>query len=85
MNQRSFNVCIQMYSVPVPIASEARRRSLILRWLVENVRSHPHATLEQRLFYELSELRTFRSPLYKKVLQTYELAYANRAYTHFRR
>lgn len=112
-----------MYTVPIPIASEARRRSLVLRWLVEVIAAHPQHKLEDRcvlslfeivrvshellpfsaltisrlpyrftflvicthsILYELSELRTFRSPLYKKVAEVYGQAYANRSFTHFR-
>ena len=74
----------KLYPVPVPIGTEARRRSLVLRLLVENIRSGPSISLERKLFTELSELRTYKSPLYKKVLTLYEQAYANRAYSHFR-
>jgi hypothetical protein len=39
--------------VPTPIASESRRRSLLLRWLVEVVAAHPQYRLEDRLLFEL--------------------------------
>lgn len=52
--------------------------------MVQNIRSHPQTSLERQLFFEISELRTYRSPLFKKILSVYETAYANRAYTHFR-
>ena len=72
------------YVVPIPIASEARRRSLVLRWLVEVIDARPQHTLVDRMTGEFSDLRTFRSGLYKKVAEVYATAYQNRSFTHFR-
>lgn len=48
------------------------------------IRARPEKKLQHRVVCELSDLRTFRSGLYKKIAEVYAAAYANRSYTHFR-
>lgn len=80
---RSRRVGGATYQVPMPVRPD-RQQSLAIFWLVEASRKGTARTMEERLFYELSEASQSRGNAVKKREDTHKMAEANRAFAHFR-
>ncbi|MFZ2587011.1 MAG: 30S ribosomal protein S7 [Alphaproteobacteria bacterium] len=80
---RSRRVGGATYQVPMPVRP-TRQQSLAIYWLVEAARNGSARTMEERLFYELSEASQGRGSAVKKRDDVHKMAEANRAFAHFR-
>ena len=71
------------YQVPVEVRPE-RRQTLGLRWLTKYTRARGERTMSDRLANELMEAANNTGASVKKKEDTHKMAYANRAFEHFR-
>ncbi len=74
------------YQVPVPV-NERRRRSLALRWLVDEARKRPNSsyhTFGEKLAAEIMEAAKNEGKAVAKRQEIEKLAEANRAFAHLR-
>jgi len=86
MEVRSRRVGGAAYQVPVPVRGE-RRESLALRWLVLEARKRPNKeyhTFSEKLAAELIDASRNEGGAVKKKQDTYKMAEANKAFSHFR-
>jgi len=70
------------YQVPTEV-SQARGRSLALRWLISGAASRTDKTMGLRLGHELLEAYEGRGGAMKKRLDVHKMAEANRAFSHY--
>ena len=80
---RSRRVGGATYQVPVEVRP-TRRLSLAMRWIVQNARSRPEKSMEERLAGELAEAAANRGSAVKKKEDTHRMAEANKAFSHYR-
>lgn len=73
----------QTYQVPVEVRPE-RRRTLAIRWLVQNARKRPGKSMVEKLATELFDAYKGEGPTVKKKEDTHRMAEANKAFAHFR-
>ena len=71
------------YQVPVDVRPD-RRVSLALRWLVNNSRTRPGRTMEEKLASELMDAHNNTGVTIKKKEDTHRMAEANKAFAHYR-
>ena len=71
------------YQVPVEVRAE-RRQTLGLRWLTKYTRARGEKTMAERLAKELMDAANNTGASVKKKEDTHKMAYANRAFAHFR-
>ena len=71
------------YQVPVEVRPE-RRQTLGLRWLTKYTRARGERTMAERLAKELIDASNNTGASVKKKEDTHKMAYANRAFAHFR-
>jgi small subunit ribosomal protein S7 len=80
---RSRRVGGATYQVPVEVRP-TRRLSLAMRWIVQQARSRPEKSMEERLAGELAEASANRGAAVKKKEDTHRMAEANKAFSHYR-
>jgi len=80
---RSRRVGGATYQVPVEVRTE-RREALAIRWLIIAARKRNENTMEERLAAELSDAVNNRGTAVKKREYTHKMAYANKAFSHYR-
>ncbi|MFQ3586914.1 MAG: 30S ribosomal protein S7 [Fimbriimonadaceae bacterium] len=73
----------QTYQVPMEVRPD-RRRSLGLRWLVENTRKGSGRTMIDKLTNELIDAANGTGRSVKKREDTHRMAEANKAFAHYR-
>ena len=73
----------QTYQVPMEVRPD-RRRSLGLRWLVENTRRGQGRTMVEKLTNELIDAANGTGRSVKKREDTHRMAEANKAFAHYR-
>ena len=71
------------YQVPVEVRPE-RRVALGMRWLVNYSRDRGEKTMRERLAAELVDAAQLRGNAVKKKDDTHKMAYANKAFAHYR-
>ncbi|MEM9011043.1 MAG: 30S ribosomal protein S7 [Pseudomonadota bacterium] len=80
---RSRRVGGATYQVPVEVRPE-RREALAIRWLITASRSRNESTMEERLAGELMDAVNSRGAAVKKREDTFKMAEANKAFSHYR-
>jgi small subunit ribosomal protein S7 len=73
----------QNYQVPMEVRA-TRRRTLALRWLVENARKRSGRNMTEKLTNELVDAFNGTGPSVKKREDTHRMAEANKAFSHYR-
>ncbi len=73
----------QNYQVPMEVRP-VRRRTLALRWLVENSRKRSGKTMIDKLTSELLDAYNGTGSSVKKKEDTHRMAEANKAFAHYR-
>ena len=73
----------QTYQVPMDVRPD-RRRTLALRWLVENTRKRNGKTMIDKLSDELVDAYNETGATVKKKEDTHRMADANKAFSHYR-
>ena len=73
----------QTYQVPSDVRPD-RRRTLALRWLVQNARKHSGRTMIDKLTGELVDAFNNTGGAVKKREDTQKMADANKAFSHYR-
>ncbi len=73
----------QNYQVPMEVRP-VRRRTLALRWLVENARKKSGKTMIDKLTTELLDAYNGTGSSVKKKEDTHRMAEANKAFAHYR-
>jgi small subunit ribosomal protein S7 len=73
----------QTYQVPVEVRPE-RRRTLAIRWMVQNARKRAGKSMVEKLAAELLDAYKGEGPTVKKKEDTHRMAEANKAFAHFR-
>ncbi|HXH59804.1 MAG TPA: 30S ribosomal protein S7 [Fimbriimonadaceae bacterium] len=73
----------QTYQVPMDVRPD-RRRTLALRWLVQNCRKRSGRTMVDKLSGELVDAYNNTGGSVKKKEDTHRMAEANRAFSHYR-
>lgn len=73
----------QTYQVPMDVRPD-RRRTLALRWLVQNVRKRSGRTMIDKLSNELADAYNNTGGAVKKKEDTHRMADANKAFSHYR-
>ena len=73
----------QTYQVPMDVRPD-RRRTLALRWLVQNSRKHSGRTMIEKLSGELIDAFNQTGGSVKKKEDTHRMADANKAFSHYR-
>lgn len=73
----------QTYQVPMDVRP-ARKRTLALRWMVENSRKRSGRTMIDKLAAEMFDAYNGTGPSVKKRDDTHRMADANRAFAHYR-
>lgn len=71
------------YQVPVEV-SERRKKTLVLRWLVNYSRLRGEKTMEQRLAAEILDASNSIGGSIKKKDDTHKMAESNKAFAHYR-
>jgi len=71
-----------VYQIPREV-SEARGRSLVLRWLKQAAAERSDKTMGLRLGNELLDAAEERGGAFKKKLDAHKMAEANRAFSHY--
>jgi small subunit ribosomal protein S7 len=79
---RSRRVGGSVYQIPREV-SEARGRSLALRWLIDAAAQRSDKTMGLRIGNEILEAMEDRGGAFKKKLDVHKMAEANRAFSHF--
>ena len=80
---RSRRVGGATYQVPVEVRAE-RAQALAIRWLITASRKRNENTMEERLAGELLDAVQSRGSAVKKREDTHKMAYANKAFSHYR-
>ncbi|MEZ5162524.1 MAG: 30S ribosomal protein S7 [Fimbriimonadaceae bacterium] len=83
MEVRPRRVGGQTYQVPMDVRP-TRRRTLALRWLVQNTRKRAGKTTTDKLMNELVDAYNNTGMSVKKKEDTHRMADANRAFSHYR-
>jgi len=73
----------QTYQVPMDVRP-ARRRTLALRWIVENARKRAGKSMIEKLSNELMDAFNGTGASIKKREDTHRMAEANKAFSHYR-
>ncbi|MBX3119597.1 MAG: 30S ribosomal protein S7 [Fimbriimonadaceae bacterium] len=73
----------QTYQVPMEVRPD-RRRTLALRWLVQNTRKRAGKTMVEKLAGELIDASNGQGSSVKKREDTHRMADANKAFSHYR-
>ncbi len=73
----------QTYQVPMEVRP-VRRRTLAIRWLVQNSRKRAGKSMVERLSTELLDAYNRKGPTIKKKEDMHRMAEANKAFAHFR-
>ncbi len=73
----------QNYQVPMEVRP-VRKRTLALRWLVENARKRSGKSMTEKLASELVDAYNGTGPSVKKKDDTHRMAEANKAFAHYR-
>ncbi len=73
----------QTYQVPMEVRPD-RRRTLALRWLVQNTRKRSGKTMIEKLAGELIDASNGQGSSVKKREDTHRMADANKAFSHYR-
>jgi len=73
----------QNYQVPMEVRT-VRRRTLALRWMVENARKRAGRSMTEKLTTELLDAYNNTGPSVKKKEDTHRMAEANKAFAHYR-
>lgn len=73
----------QNYQVPMEVRP-VRRRTLTLRWMVENARKRSGKSMVDKLTAELLDAYNGTGQSVKKKEDTHRMADANKAYAHYR-
>ncbi len=71
------------YQVPVEV-NPKRQQSLALRWLIDYSRKRNERGMANRLANELIDAANEKGAAYKKKEDTYKMAEANKAFSHYR-
>ena len=71
------------YQVPVEVRKD-RQQTLALRWLVMFARKRGERSMQDRLFAEMRDALNGQGGAFKKKLDTYRMAEANKAFAHFK-
>ena len=80
---RSRRVGGATYQVPVEVPAR-RAKTLAVRWLVEFARQRREKTMAQRLANELLDAQQQQGGAYKRKVDIYRMAQANKAFAHYR-
>ena len=80
---RSRRVGGATYQIPVEVRKD-RREALAMRWLIESARSRQEKSMKIKLANELLDATNDRGNAIKKKEDTYKMAEANKAFSHFR-
>ena len=70
------------YQVPVEV-SDYRRRSLAIRWIVEDARNRNERTMKERITKALLEAYNNSGGAVRKKEEVHRMAEANRAFAHY--
>jgi len=73
----------QTYQVPMEVRP-VRKRTLALRWIVNNCRKRAGKSMVEKLTAELFDAYNGTGPSVKKKEETHRMADANRAFSHYR-
>ena len=73
----------QTYQVPMDVRP-LRRRTLALRWLVQNTRKRSGKTMIEKLTEEFKDAYNGTGGAVKKKEDTHRMAEANKAFSHYR-
>ncbi len=71
------------YQVPVEVSAR-RQLTLAIRWLVDAVRARSERRTTERLANELIEAAKGEGSAVRRRVETYRMAEANKAYSHYR-
>ena len=71
------------YQVPVEVRSQ-RRQTLAMRWLIEAAGARSEKSMAHRLAHELMDAAENRGTAVRKREDTHRMAYANKAFAHYR-
>ena len=80
---RSRRVGGATYQVPVEVKGN-RSQALAIRWLVNAIRNRKEKSLMEKLSSELMDAAGNKGSAIKKREDTHKMAYANKAFAHFR-
>jgi len=71
------------YQVPIEVRAD-RAQALAIRWLIDMSRKRNENTMTERLAGELLDALNNRGASVKKREDTHKMAYANKAFSHYR-
>ncbi|MBI4551219.1 MAG: 30S ribosomal protein S7 [Candidatus Latescibacteria bacterium] len=71
------------YQVPVEVRDD-QQRAMAIRWLIEAAKGRPDHTIQERLANELLAAAKGEGAAVKRREDTYRMADANRAFSHYR-
>lgn len=71
------------YQVPVEV-SQKRQLSLAIKWIIDSSRKRNERGMADRLCNELLDASNEKGAAYKKKEDTYRMAEANKAFSHYR-
>ena len=83
MEVKSRRVGGATYQVPIEVRP-ARQQALAIRWIISFARKRSERTMIERLAYELMDAANSKGSSFKKKEDTYKMAEANKAFTHYR-
>ena len=71
------------YQVPIEVRA-TRRQTLAMRWVIEAARDRSEKSMAFRLAHELMDAAENRGAAVRKREDTHRMAYANKAFAHYR-
>jgi small subunit ribosomal protein S7 len=80
---RSRRVGGATYQVPMEVRAD-RSQTLAIRWVIQSTKARKHHTMAERLCAELIEASNQKGTAIKKREDTYRMAEANKAFSHYR-
>ena len=80
---RSRRVGGSTYQIPIEVR-EARQQILAIRWIIDFSRKRKERTMAQRLSGEIMDAFNSRGEAFKRKVDTYKMAEANKAFAHYR-
>ena len=83
MEVKSRRVGGATYQVPVEVRA-ARQQALAIRWIISFARKRSERTMIDKLAGELLDAANSRGAAFKKKEDTYKMAEANKAFSHYR-
>lgn len=83
MQVRPRRVGGQTYQVPMEVRSE-RKRTLALRWIIQNARKRSGKSMTEKLANELLDASNGVGASVKKREEAHRMAESNRAFAHYR-